>query len=163
VPDTASEQWLNAFVHRFSHLLEEQGLHAALGLLNARTRHRFTGVYRFDPPMLRSLSLFDRENPGVRLGCDAPMRETYCSLVSRRGAPFATGDAGRDSRLVDHPARATVVAYCGVPLRSDDGACFGSLCHFDSRPRLAPTSEIVVLERVSALVMRVAAAASEVS
>ena len=152
---TVSDPSLDALVCRVSRLLEAQGLHAALGFLNARTRHRFTGAYRFDPPLLRSCCLFDRENPTLRLGGDTPMRETYCSLVGHAAAPFWTNDAEWDARLAEHPARGSVLAYCGVPLRTDDGACFGTLCHFDLRPRLAPLGELPLLEHVAPLVARV--------
>ena len=133
-------------------VLEERGLHAALGWLNARTRHRFTGVYRFDPPMLRNVALFDRENPTLRAGGDTPMRESYCSLVGEDAEPFATADAGVDARLVRHPARESVLAYCGVPLLEDDGRCFGTLCHFDLRPRLVPEGELPLLHAAAPLV-----------
>ena len=48
-----------------SRLLHGRGLHAALGYLNERTRYRFTGLYRADPPLLRNIGLFDRENPDI--------------------------------------------------------------------------------------------------
>jgi hypothetical protein len=34
--------------------LEEDGLHGALALVNGRTPHRFTGVYRYDGEMPRN-------------------------------------------------------------------------------------------------------------
>lgn len=120
-------------------------LASALGYLNARTRHRYTGVYRFDDPMLRCVALFDRENPTLQTGRDVPMVETYCSLVGARIAPFATSDAACDDELVTHPARMSVLAYCGVPLIGGSGDCIGTLCHFDDRPRLVPHGEIPLL------------------
>jgi GAF domain-containing protein len=152
---------LDTLVDRVTVLLGCEGLRAALGFLNARTRHRFTGIYRFDPPLLRNIALFDRENPTLQLGGDLPMHGTPCSLVRQSAAPFATDDAGRDPRLAEHPARDLVVAYCGVPVFADDGSCFGSLCHFDSRPRLAPLGEIPLLERAAPLFMRAIAHAGQ--
>ena len=136
----------------FADTLVRRGLHEALGYLNGRTRHRFTGVYHFDPPLLRSICLFDRENPALTVGGDTPMDESYCSLVGRDRAPFATADAGGDARLRSHPARTSVLAYCGAPLLTGDGACIGTLCHFDVRPRLVPVAELRLLERLAALV-----------
>ena len=136
-------------------ILAERGLHAALQFLNGRTRHRFTGVYRADPPVLRNIALFDRENPTLHLSGDInPLRETYCSVTSEMCAPFATSDAGRDERLVDHPARGTVLSYCGVPLLLADGRAYGTLCHFDLRPRIIPTGELPLLTRVAPLILR---------
>ena len=142
-------------------MLDRGRLHDALRFLNERTRHRFTGVYRFDPPLLRSLCLFDRENPAVTLGGDTPMRESYCSIVGSGAAPFGTAHAGRDGRLAGHPARGVVLAYCGVPLVLPDGSCAGSLCHFDPRPRLVPRREVPLLECAAGLIA--AALASRLS
>ena len=149
------EQSLFALVRECGRILAERGLHAALQFLNGRTRHRFTGVYHADPPVLRNIALFDRENPTLHLSGDInPLRETYCSVTSGTCAPFATSDAGRDERLVDHPARGTVLSYCGVPLLHADGRAFGTLCHFDLRPRIVPTGEIPLLARVAPLILR---------
>jgi hypothetical protein len=139
-------------VQEFASVLNGSGLHAALAFLNGRTRHRYTGVYRFDPPLLRNVCLFDRENPPLALGGDVPMAETYCSLVGERAALFGTPNAARDERLVGHPARDVVRAYCGVPLRGGDGRCIGTLCHYDLRPRLTPDREIPLMERAAALI-----------
>lgn len=152
---------LDVLVERFAALLELEGLHGALAFLNGRTRLRFTGVYRFDPPMLRGVCLFDRENPAVKLGGDLPMNGTPCSLVREWATPFATDDAPRDPRLVDHPARELVVSYAGVPLMADAANCFGTLCHFDPRPRVAPLREMPLLERVAPVVMRFFAPAGQ--
>jgi len=129
-------------------VLDTAGVHAALAVLNARVPHRFTGVYRVDAPSLRSIRLFDRENPRLEVGSDVPLRETYCSLVAVGEAPFATDDARDDARLVAHPARTTVIAYCGVPLGD-----IGTLCHFDLRPQPVPSDEIPLLAAVADLVL----------
>jgi GAF domain-containing protein len=126
-------------------LIECGRLHDALCFLNARTRHRYTGLYLFDPPMLRNFCIYDRENPGVTRSGDTPMTETYCSLVWGDATTFATSNALQDGRLDQHPLRADVLAYCGVPVFTPDGQCIASLCHFDTRPRLVPISEVPIL------------------
>ena len=136
-------------VAEFEAVLEREGVHGALRHLNARTRHRYTGIYRFDPPMLRNLCLYDRENPSLRVGGDSPMQETYCSLVGADDAPFSVEDAALVERLVDHPARDRFIAYCGTPVRDATGRCIGTLCHFDVRPRLVPVDDIPLLERAA--------------
>lgn len=138
---------LSLFEEHLSHSLLE-----ALEYLNLRTRYRYTGVYRFDPPMLRNVVLFDRENPSLSSGCDVRMDETYCSIVGARSAPYAIEDATLEDELVMHPARLSVVSYCGVPLRSPDGSCVGTLCHFDDRPRLLPCGELSLLEQAACTV-----------
>ncbi|MGH7664626.1 MAG: hypothetical protein ACRENI_10080 [Gemmatimonadaceae bacterium] len=138
---------LTEVVDEFGDILGEKGVHAALRFLNARTSHRFTGIYRFDPPTLRNVRLYDKENPRLDVGADAPMRETYCSIVGETRGPFATGDTRSDPRLVTHPARESVIAYCGVPLGSQ-----GTLCHFDLTPRPTCEDEIDVLQAAAPLI-----------
>lgn len=144
---------------RVAELLELDGLHAALRHLNARTRHRFTAVYVFDPPMLRGCCLVDRENASVRFAGDTRMDETYCSLVADDERPFATDDSLRDARLAGHPGRERVQAYGGVPLCDESGACFASLCHWDVRPRILAQEELALLREVAPAVARATLAA----
>ena len=128
------------------------GLHDALRFLNARTRYRFTGAYRFDPPMLRPLALYDRENPTVRLSAQInPLRETYCSIVRATSTAFVMHDAPNDEQYIPP---SPVVSYCGVPLETPDGVVVGTLCHFDLRPRTIPAAELSVLERAARVISR---------
>lgn len=135
-------------------ILDAEGVHGALRFLNQRSPHRFTGIYRLDPPLLRNVFLFDRENPGLQAGSDAPLRETYCSITGTAASPFHTDDAQEDSRLQAHPARDSTLSYCGVPLWDpSSGAAVGTLCHFDLVPRPVPVEEIRVLEAAAPLIM----------
>ena len=136
-------------------VLIDGGARAALERLNARARFRFTGVYRADPPLLRNVYLVDRENPALDVsGAVCPLDETYCAITCAREAAFATRDAQRDARLVAHPARDSVISYSGVPLRLENGRAWGTLCHFDLRPRLLPRAEQVILEAAAPLFVR---------
>ena len=135
--------------------LRQRGVLAALEALNARTRFRFTGVYRAEPPQLRNIFLVDRENPTVSLsGAVCPLDETYCAITCAREAAFTTSDAPRDARLVGHAARDSVISYAGVPLRRADGRAWGTLCHFDLRPRLLPSGELALLEAAAPVFVR---------
>jgi GAF domain-containing protein len=140
-------------VDAFTDELRERGVRAALAWLNARVPHRFTGIYRFDPPILRNVRLFDRENPTLDIVSDAPLRETYCSIIGETGHAFAVTDALHDERVRDHPARTSVLSYCGVPLRDDSGVAFGTLCHFDLVAGSAHPDEIRILEAVAPLLV----------
>lgn len=129
-----------------------RGAHAVLATLNARTRFRFTGLYRVEQPMLRNIALFDRENPMLRaVGHCSAITDTYCNIVAANALALAVADASTDGRLIGHPARGSVLSYVGVPVRDRAGRVAGTLCHWDTRPRLAPAGELVVLERVAAL------------
>jgi GAF domain-containing protein len=138
-------------IEEFKSALTGGGVHGALRFLNGRTTYRFTGAYRFDPPLLRNVVLFDRENPDLQVSGDAPLRETYCSIVGETRAVFFTADAGRDEGLLGHPARESVLSYCGVLLQSSSVPSFGTLCHFDLTPRPVLQDEVQVLEAVAPL------------
>jgi GAF domain-containing protein len=143
---------LESTIAHFAAHLEADGLHTALGYLNSRTRFRYTGAYRFDPPLLCSIEIYDRENPTLSLCAEVEMRTTYCSIVGLRHEALAVDDAEHDMRVSTHPAREQFAAYCGVPLRGPDGQPFGTLCHYDPRPRIGSSDQITLLERVAPLV-----------
>jgi len=138
----------NEVVQAFDEVLSRSGVHGALEFLNARIPHRFTGVYRHDPPRMRNIHLFDRENPRLEVGGDVPMRESYCSIVVGRDRPFRTGNAREDEELRDHPSRESTLSYCGVPLRDPDGRALGTLCHFDLESQEVFEAETGMLEAV---------------
>jgi PAS domain S-box-containing protein len=135
-------------------LLRRDDLHAVLRLLNARTSHRFTGLYRFDRTVLRNVALFDREEPAKRRGADTPMSETYCSIVGETTHTFMLENSRVDLRVEAHPARETVVSYCGALVRGADGVPLGTLCSFDVEARPVPSHEIPLLEAVAPLLAR---------
>ena len=139
---------------KFEKLLKLRGVHEALRFLNSRISHRFTGLYRFDPPMLRNVLLLDADAPELLTGSDAPLEQTYCSIVGEMEHAFTTEDSRRDGRLLTHPARETVQSYCGVLLRSEDGKPFGTLCHFDLVPCDIPVREMSLMEAAAPMIVR---------
>jgi GAF domain-containing protein len=145
-------EWLNATTHRFVRHLEEDGLRVALGYLNSTTRFRYTGAYRFNPPLLCSIEIFDRENPAIALAAEVEMRTTYCSIIGLDQGGFAVDDAAYDPRVSNHPAREKFAAYCGVPLRNGSGEPFGTLCHYDPRPRIGTAEQLELLDQVAPIV-----------
>ncbi|RPD44149.1 hypothetical protein DNI29_22395 [Hymenobacter sediminis] len=127
----------------------QQGLPTALHYLNARTPHRYTGLWRFEGNMLRNVALYDRADPTRQRGEDAPLSATYCALVGRQQAPLAIHDATTDARAQGVPT--PVVSYCGVLVQDAQGRPFGTLCHYDldrCQPRL---SDVPLLEAAAAL------------
>jgi GAF domain-containing protein len=138
----------------FEARLRGEGLAAALAMLNQRTRFRFTGLYRVEPPELRNLVLHDRENPTLSIsGGVCALTETYCSIVYERSRAFRVSDAPSEGRLRSHPARESVQSYAGVPVRLPGGRVLGTLCHFDGRPRIMPARELTVLHEVAPLLV----------
>jgi hypothetical protein len=140
-------------IGEFSTVLHQQGVHAALKYLNGRTPHRYTGVFRFDGEKLRNEALFDRYEPNLEQGEDAPMEATYCSLVGRQQAPLEINDATTDQRvmgLIDTP----VISYCGVLIRDDQGTAFGTLCHYDMQRCQERTTDLPLLEAAAVLLYK---------
>jgi hypothetical protein len=136
----------------FEGALQRAGLHGALRMLNARTPHRFTGVYRYDGPTLRNVGLFDQFNPDAPGGDDAPIDNTFCSLVPGFGGVLAFTEASKDRR-VSHVAT-PVVSYCGVQLFDAEGVPRGTLCHFDLKPCEPQASELQLLQTLAPMLQR---------
>ena len=140
---------MQAEIAGFATVLQQQGVHAALGYLNQRTPHRYTGVYRFDGDMLRSEVLFDRNMPEVRQGADAPMAATYCSLVGRHEAPVQILDATVDPQALG--IETPVISYCGSLIRDGQGKAYGTLCHYDLQRCQERTTDQPLLEAAAQL------------
>lgn len=132
----------------------------ALALLNARTGHRFTSLYRFDDDTLRNVWFFDREDPSRETSDDVPVLASYCVFVRDERATFRLDDAHRDARVAAHPRREHVRAYCGVPLLDDRGRMFGTVCHFDFRPLAISDENVALMEALAPLLQRYCAGAS---
>jgi GAF domain-containing protein len=136
-------------VEIFRETLKEGGIQAALKFINSRSNHRFTSIYRFDGDTLHNLYLYDRANPEFGLFPDAPLCESYCSIVNETAATFTTHDSLRDARVWGHPKRELILSYCGIPLTRKDGTLFGTLCHFDFLPHVIDRSEVEFLEVIA--------------
>jgi len=119
----------------FERALRAHDLFAALRVLNGTTRYRFTGVYSFEPGLVRSVVLYDRENPNLRTGEDVPWFDSYCMLTAENGAECEIQNSLIDARLTVHAARLKVLSYCAVLLRTPSGEELGTLCHYDVSAR----------------------------
>jgi hypothetical protein len=137
----------------FEQTLREQGLHAALGLLNGRTAHRFTGVYRYDGEWLRNVALYDRWNTALPRGEDALMRETFCAIVPGVGSTLEVIDGATDVRFPWMNENA-VVSYCGALIRGETGDPYGTICHFDVNRCEAASSQFPLMSAAAPLIYR---------
>ena len=137
-------------VERASSLLGSSDIEGALRYLIGRTRFRFTGIFQVEPPVLRNVRLIDRENPTLNIsGAVSTLDIGYCGVACATNTPFVISDAREDHRLASHPARESMISYAGVPIRMSSGVTWGTLCHFDVRPRLLSPSEIPILEALT--------------
>ncbi len=161
LPGTLDEPpWVSRMGEKHAHadtlaeiknVLASKGLRSAVEFLNSLTPHRFTSLYRFDGPTLRSLTFYDRENPSVESCEDIPVEASYCVFVRNTGQRFAVADASCDERVKDHAKRETVRRYCGVPLLDGSGRMVGSICHFDLEPGRVAEKDVELLERMAEL------------
>jgi hypothetical protein len=119
-----------------------------LALLNSATHYRFTGVNRFEGRIVKSVLLFDRRNPHLRIGADVPWRDSYCRLTAEDGGSCQIDNASADIRLTNHSAREIVQSYIGVLLRTPGGKPLGTLCHFDFVPRPMDAAALSCLRAV---------------
>lgn len=132
----------------FRNVLNAAGMHRALAILNGTTDFRFTGVYRFEDDLVVNVTLYDRNNPDLRIGEDVRLQESYCRLTATAGDVCLIEDASSDSRLSQHAARDAVLSYCAVLLTGPDEEALGTLCHFDVRPREIPEAVVELLKQV---------------
>lgn len=115
----------------FERILHTEDLFHALRFLNRTTTYRFTGVYSFEPGLVKSVVLADRENPELRVGADVPWFDSYCMMAAGDGSQCVIQNSLEDLRLTGHAARAKVQCYCAVLLRTPEGEELGTLCHYD--------------------------------
>jgi len=146
--DIAQAPSLLPEVGEFTTLLQQQGVHAALEYLNHRTPHRYTGLFRFNGDVLHSEALFDRNQPNVQQGFDAPLATTYCALVGIQQVPLHIIDATQDPRGLVH---SPTISYCGVLIRDAQGHPYGTLCHYDLQRCQERTTDVPLLEAAAAL------------
>jgi CheY-like chemotaxis protein len=128
-----------------------RGVLALLEHLNRETDYRFTSFYRFAADRLVSVWTYDREDPRVDLVPPVPVSASYCAYVRDQRGPFLVDDSVRDERVANHPGHGGVHAFCGVPVFDPDGRLLGSLCHYDSQPRQAPSTALARLAETASV------------
>ena len=60
-------------VAKIRHVLEEHGVLSALRILNGRAPHRYTGIYKYTPDILKNLYLVDAFDQEVTKGSDVSL------------------------------------------------------------------------------------------
>lgn len=133
----------------FTDILTRSGARAALAFLLDLSDYRFIGIFRFHDGRANAAIHYDRENPATLQAQEVPDTATYCCIVRDTHGRFATVDSLTDERLVDHPARKEVRAYCGIPILDPDGGLLGTLCHYDVVPRDPTQLDLELLLQVA--------------
>ncbi len=133
-------------VAKIRHVLGEHGVLAALRILNGRAPHRYTGIYKYTPEILKNVYLVDAYHQEVTKGDDVSNEDAYCILLSneRKIAFGRAEDAPCPIKLAS-----PVVSYCGVLLIRSTGEPFGSLCHYDLARCQEPSTQMPYLEAIA--------------
>lgn len=74
------------------------GIDILLKCLNRRTPHRFTGLFLFQPPLLKNIALADSWNQHTSMP-DSPIETTLCALLHNSGESFVTDDTRYEPRV----------------------------------------------------------------
>jgi GAF domain-containing protein len=92
---------------------------------------------------MAAIALLDRERNWFKSSIGLPVAEVprdqaICAFTVVQGGPVIVPDLCADGRFDGMLASCCQNArfYAGMPLRSPDGACVGTLCLFDTKPRL---------------------------
>ncbi|MGB3352097.1 MAG: GAF domain-containing protein [Mycobacterium sp.] len=82
-----------------------------------------------------------------------PLNKSVCQYAVANGEPLILEDARADPVFKNHPAvlDGTLVAYLGIPLMDHAGNGIGTLCVYDTKPRLWGTGHVQVLTDLAAL------------
>jgi GAF domain-containing protein len=129
----AAERATPAMGHfeQFKQVLARSGPRDALAYVLHLSEYRYIGIFRFANGRANAAIHYDRDHPEILSATEVPESATYCCYVRDRRGTFTTANALADSRLIHHPAREVVLAYCGIPIMRPDGYLLGTLCHYD--------------------------------
>ena len=120
---------------RFRSEVQRGGLVTGLQLLNEPVEHRYTGIYRLEQGVLKSVELVDKDGEiKPEFLSEVPLEDSFCQFVLRDGL-FRTSDTGKEPMLIGHKYQGVLLSYTGVPIVGEDGSLYGTLCHFDALRR----------------------------
>jgi phosphoribosyl 1,2-cyclic phosphodiesterase/CheY-like chemotaxis protein len=138
----------------------------ALRIFDTQPDDRFDRITRlasalFDVP-IALVSLIDEKRQWFKSCYGLHMRETsrdaaFCAHVVYDREPMIVPDTFLDTRFADNPLvtnEPRIRFYAGCPLILDDGACIGSLCVIDTRPRSLEGSDLARLRDLADLAVQ---------
>ena len=138
----------------------------ALGVLDTPAEERFDRLTRlaaalFEVPVAL-VTLVDRERQWYKSRHGLGLLEThrdasFCAHALLGEDVTVVPDTLLDGRFAGNPLVAgapRVRFYVGYPVRDADGACFGTLCLVDTRPRDFDGVKLALLRVLGALVCR---------
>lgn len=100
---------------------------------------------------------FFKSTAGMRVESEAdrqtPLARSVCQYTVANGSSLVVEDARIDPMFKSHPAvlDGTVVAYLGIPLIDRGGHAVGTLCVYDTKPRIWSSGHVQVLSDLAAI------------
>jgi CheY-like chemotaxis protein len=160
----AACQWIRGAIPKD----EEQRLASlrALRILDTEPEDRFDRITRlasavFDAP-IALISLVDENRQWFKSCYGLDAKETsrdaaFCAYVVYNREPMIVPDTFQDERFADNPLvinEPRIRFYAGCPLILDDGACIGTLCVIDTRPRPQEVCDVTRLRDLADLAVQ---------
>lgn len=144
------------------HILRQYGLSEQANLDSLNRIAKLAAKICNAPIALVSIVSQDRQTFVGAYGINAagtPRSQSFCSIAMHGQEPMTVPCAPDDARFSANPlvtGDPNIRFYCGVPLRSAEGAPLGSLCIIDDQPRaeLAP-DELEALSTLAGAAMAV--------
>jgi GAF domain-containing protein len=136
-----------------------------LAVLDTPPEERFDRITRiaaatFDVP-IALISLVDKDRQwfkscvGITVS-ETPRELAFCAHAVEQHADVVVDDTLLDERFADNPLVTSgprIRFYAGAPLMLKSGACLGTLCVVDTRPRHLSAAELVSLHDLRDMVM----------
>jgi len=136
-----------------------------LAVLDTPPEERFDRITRiaaatFDVP-IALISLVDRDRQwfkscvGISIS-ETPREVAFCAHAVEQRADVVVPDTLLDERFADNPLVAggpRIRFYAGAPLLLKNGACLGTLCIVDTRPRHLSAADLVSLHDLRDMVL----------
>jgi CheY-like chemotaxis protein len=138
----------------------------ALQILDTEPEERFDRITRlasavFDVP-IALISLIDDDRQWFKSCYGLDVKQTsrdaaFCAHVVYDREPMIVPDTFVDVRFADNPlvvGEPRIRFYAGCPLILGDGACIGTLCVFDTRPRILQGADLARLRDLADLAVQ---------
>jgi len=138
----------------------------ALRILDTEPENRFDRITRLASALFNTpialVSLIDENRQWFKSCHGLDMKETsrdaaLCAHVVYDCEPMIVQDTFLDERFADNPLvinEPRIRFYAGCPLIVDDGACIGTLCVIDTRPRSWEESDLARLRDLADLAVQ---------
>ncbi len=138
----------------------------ALQILDTEREDRFDRITRLASALFNApvalVSLIDENRQWFKSCFGLDLRETsrdaaFCAHVVYDREPMIVPDTFLDTRFADNPLvlnEPRIRFYAGCPLILDDGACVGTLCVFDTRPRSMEGADLARLRDLADLAVQ---------